>query len=183
MINNPDFHFRCSIRLENYDYSQEGTYYLTICTYNRETIFGQIENGEMKLNAIGHLVQEEWLKSAKIRKEIELDEFIIMPNHIHALVTICRDDWQSLSSENHKGIGHLADAPKGPKKQSIGSMIVGFKSAITKRINEIKNSTNLQIWQRNYYEHIVRNEDELNQIRDYIINNPKNWDKDEDYIL
>jgi putative transposase len=157
------------IRLKNYDYSQDGAYFITICAHNRECIFGKINGGIMIKNKLGVIVYNEWKKSAEIRKEIILDEFIVMPNHLHGVVFISRD-------------GRPPAAPTlvhiGIQKKSIGSLVGGFKSTVTKQINQIDGTYSRPIWQRNYYEHIIRNETMLSKIREYIINNPLNWDKD-----
>ena len=196
---NPDVHHRRSVRLKGYDYSQAGAYFITVCVHNRECIFGKIENGKMILNDFGNIVADEWMKSAEIRDEIELDQFVVMPNHFHGIAIIVdisqqtrRGDrpvaptWPiiptssapqiavaSTSSKSQKTI-----TPTGPAKKSIGALMAGFKSSVTKRINQIRNTPGEKLWQRNYYEHIIRNENELNRIRDYIIRNPSQWDSD-----
>ena len=169
---NPKIHHRRSIRLRGYDYSQAGAYFITICTYQRECLFGEIVNSQMCLNKIGCIVAEEWLRSSEIRPGIELDEWIIMPNHIHAIVVFTH-------SVGAHSCAPLPDAPlQGMpyrKPRSLSSMIAGFKSAATKRINEIRQTPAIPVWQRNYYEHIIRNEESLHNIRQYITNNPSNW--------
>lgn len=169
----PNQHHRRSIRLHGYDYSSAGAYFVTICTYYRKCLFGEITDGKMRVNEYGQSVQEEWVRSAKIRCEIELDAFVIMPNHIHGIITI------------HDDVGAIGRSPlqkiipsHGPAKQSLGAFVAGFKSATTKRINEIRNTPHLPVWQRNYYEHVIRDEKSLNQIREYILNNPLNWEMD-----
>ena len=161
---------RRSIRLKGFDYSQSGAYFVTLCSHNRECLFGEISNNQMLLNPYGIIVHDEWLKSTFIRSEIELDEFIIMPNHIHGIVSI------------HKNIGQNKEnsqfAPIGPKNKSISSFVAGFKSAVTKRINEMREIPKALVWQRNYYEHIIRNEKSLKKIREYVIYNPQTWEND-----
>lgn len=159
---NSEIHHRHSIRLRDYDYSQIGAYFITICTHDRNCLFGNIIDDKMLLNEFGMLVHGEWIKSAQIRMEIKIDEFIVMPNHIHGIVIIDR-----------KG-----DRPVAP---TIGSLIGGFKSTATKQINEIRKMPRVPVWQRNYYEHIIRNEKSLYNIREYIVNNPLNWKQDEMY--
>ncbi len=125
----------------------------------------------MVLNEYGEIVRDEWMKSGEIRNEIQLDEWVVMPNHVHAIVMIrCRGDRP------------VAPATPGPRPKSIGSLMAGFKSAATKRINELRKTPGTKLWQRNYYEHIIRNETKLQKIREYIINNPKNWLNDENYL-
>ncbi|MDP2681641.1 MAG: transposase [Deltaproteobacteria bacterium] len=168
---NPDIHHRRSIRLKNYDYSRAGAYFVTVCVQNRECLFGDIDNGEMRLNEFGRVVENEWLKTKDIRGNVKLDYYIIMPNHFHGILVIndCR--------------GVLQYAPTASRKfrspsQTIGAIVRGFKSAITKHINETRNNPGCPVWQRNYYEHIIRNEKSMNKIREYITKNPLNWTTD-----
>ena len=175
---NPEKHHRRSIRLRNYDYSQTGAYFITLCTQNRECLFGEIivgANGvrpKMILNEYGMIARDEWIKSAAIRFEIELDEFVVMPNHFHGIVVI-------------HGRGDRPVAPTeyrpGPQPKSIGALVAGFKSAVTKRINQIRKTPGIPVWQRNFYDHIIRVENELNRIREYIRYNPMQWEEDEYY--
>ncbi|MFM8294443.1 MAG: transposase [Microcystaceae cyanobacterium] len=192
---NPEYHHRRSIRLQGYDYSQTGIYFVTICAYQRQCLFGEIRNGKMSLNQIGKIVAQEWLKSAEIRQEIELDEWIIMPNHLHGIVVIDKkDDNFGVNYDRganydkdvnyDKGANYNKGASLAPlqrdkrKSKSLSSFIGGFKSSVTKRIKSICDHSNPVIWQRNYYEIIVRDENQLNQIRQYTINNPQKWDED-----
>jgi len=164
---------RHSPRLKSFDYSWPGAYFITICTLNRECIFGKIINDEMLLNENGEIVRDEWLRTLEIRHEIKLDEYVVMPNHFHAVVFIdgrgdrpvARPDDQDFVSQGQSRL----------KPASIGAFIGGFKSSVTKRINEIRHTPGVSIWQRNYYEHVIRNEDELNEIRQYILTNPLKW--------
>ncbi|MEZ5008906.1 MAG: transposase [Chitinophagales bacterium] len=187
---NPDKHHRRSIRLIGYDYAQEGLYFITLCVQNRKHIFGKIENEKLCLNPIGQIAYNEWLNTAQIRDNIALHDFIVMPNHFHAILQIL---WQKGKEED---IGKF----KSPS-QTIGSIIRGYKIATIKKIKdyihnyygtgelqfaptefaptiEIIKKLDYKIWQRNYYEHIIRNEKSNNHISQYIINNPINWEKD-----
>ena len=168
---NPDIHHRRSRRLKGYDYSQAGAYFITVCTRNRECLLGDVIDGVMALNDAGRVVEEEWMKSADIRKEIELDAFVIMPNHIHGIIVI-------------DGRGTARRAPTcerfgQPTVGSIPTIVRAFKSACTKRINDMRNARGTPVWQRNYYEHVIRNEDDLDRIRQYIADNPVCWAEDE----
>jgi REP element-mobilizing transposase RayT len=163
-----------STRLADWDYSSAGYYFVTICTYNREILFGNISDNVMILSEYGNIVKEEWLKSTEIRKEIELDEFVIMPNHVHGIIIINHDD-----DVETNGRSSLQQKQFSMQPKSIPSFIAGFKSSATKRINIARNMKGNPVWQRNYYERIIRNEKELHQIRAYIHNNPLNWYKDE----
>jgi len=205
---------RRSIRLKNYDYSGEGLYFITLCTTDRQHIFGEILNGEMHLNSLGKIASEEWKKTPEIRKNTSLGEFIIMPNHFHAIISI---DYK-IKDNGKENLGKFQSP-----SQTIGAIIRGFKGATTKRINNLirenrentdstgvlqyaptdqpaNASTNApteaptneskesqfapttinlsgegSIWQRNYYEHIIKSEKAFNNISNYIINNPLNW--------
>ena len=177
----PAVHHRRSIRLRGYDYSRAGAYFVTICIQNRECLFGEILDGKMLLNGAGRIVAGEWNHTTALRTNVELDEFVIMPNHIHGVVVIV---------ESRRGVlqckGVLQYAPTTPSRlqspsQTIGAIVRGFKSAVTKRINELRETPGAKLWQRNYWEHIVRNESELNRIRAYIQNNPAQWEFDKLY--
>jgi len=166
----PDNHHRRSTRLNRYDYSQAGAYFVTICARERECLFGDIVDGEMRLNEYGTIVEAEWARSSEIRKEIEMDEFIVMPNHVHGIVMI---KW-------HLPVGANGRSPLQMTPKSISSFMSGFKSSVTKIINEHRNTPALPVWQRNYYEHVIRNEEDLTRIRKYIVENPLKWGDDED---
>lgn len=163
---------RRSIRLKNYDYSSSGIYFVTICTYNRQCLFGKIINGEMILSETGRIVGIEWINVAIARENIMLDEYIIMPNHFHGILWI---------KEINNGITNFP-----PKMHQFGRMVSGslsaiirgFKSAVTNRLHRISESSGKAIWQRNFYEHVIRDETSLNRIREYIISNPLSWELD-----
>ncbi|MBU1625772.1 hypothetical protein KKB18_00205 [bacterium] len=184
----PIKHHRHSIRLENYDYSLNGAYFVTLCTYNRECILGDIIDGEMVLNNYGNIVSEEWINSSKIRKELILDEFIIMPNHIHGITIIQNPREQVVGASGTRprqscGLPKIPpekDKLKGTPRKSLGSFIIGFKASVTKRINKINKTNEMLLCQRNYYDHIIRCENELIKIRKYIQGNPINWHLDKE---
>jgi len=167
---NPGSHHRRSIRLQGYDYSLAGAYFITICTKNRECLFGEIITNEMSLNNFGMIARDEWIKSTAIRFEIELDEFVVMPNHFHGIVVIQGRGDRPVAPTEHR---------PGPQPRSIGALVAGFKSAVTKNINEIRTTPGLPVWQRNYYEHIIRDEKSYLRIAEYIVNNPLNWQQDQ----
>jgi len=161
---------------KGYDYSQAGAYFVTICTQGRVCLFGEIAGGKMVLNDVGWIVVDEWTKNVLIRDGIKLDEWVVMPNHFHGIV------WITHGTVRHCRSDRPVAPTAGPQPRSLGAMIAGFKSAVTKRINKSRQTVGAKLWQRNYYEHIVRNENELNRIRQYIIDNPKNWKSDRNYI-
>lgn len=170
----PDIHHRKSIRLKGYDYSRSGSYFITICAENREHFFGFIKGGEICLSEIGKIVEFEWFKTPGIRKEIELGKFVIMSNHMHAIVNIKNNYY---ADENFFEENPLENKFK-MKPRSLSSFIAGFKSTIAKRINDFKNTPESTIWQRNFYDHIIRNDREYENICNYIQNNPLNWFRD-----
>ena len=173
----PKKHHRRSIRLKGYDYSQAGAYFVTICTKDRACLLGAVVDGDMRLNEFGEIVRDEWLRSTDIRREMKLnpDEFVVMPNHIHGIIWIVGD--------NIVGAHGRAPLPVQRMPRSLASFIAGFKSVTTKRINERRGTPGAPIWQRNYYEHIIRKDDELNQIREYIMNNSFKWEFDRENPL
>ncbi|HLD27558.1 MAG TPA: transposase [Patescibacteria group bacterium] len=178
---NSQIHHRRSIRLSGYDYSQPGYYFITICTKNRENLFGEIKRNKMVLSAFGHLVKRHWQQIPRVRRNVALDAFIIMPNHIHGIIVI---------KQYHVGAIHelprqreLPLYQRAKRRQMLLFKIIGqFKMNSVKQINLYRNSPKTSVWQRNYYEHIIRNERALNRIREYIRNNPTNWQNDRNHI-
>lgn len=169
------------MRLHGHDYSKPGAYFITICTYQRECLFGKIINNKMVLNPMGIIAHDEWMQSSNIRTEIDLDVFVVMPNHLHGIIFIQNLGVQNLG-ERPLAPTCLGSLGMGLKHQSIGSMIAGFKSSVTKQINNIRAMPGTPVWQRNYYDHIIRNEKSLAQIRQYIINNPQTWENDNLFV-
>ena len=167
---NSEKHHRRSIRLKGYDYSQSGLYFITICVQNRHCLFGEIENGEMICNEYGKIAATEWINTESIRDNIRLHEYIIMPNHIHGIIEIVRrtDDGKGesqfapLGKDDGKGDGKGEDEGKGELQ---------FAPTAPTIIKSLK----YKIWQRNYYEHIIRNEKSYQRISEYIITNPQIW--------
>jgi putative transposase len=238
---NPDKHKRRSIRLRGYDYSAPGAYFITICTHQRQCLFGEIVAGQMELNATGLWVQSCWQRLPHRFSQLTLDVFVIMPNHLHGILWLGDD--RSLD-EDRSGRGEAfgqksleqpeifvpnaspphkpnvspnqpngdADTPRkgeafgqkmleqsevfvpnasplptpynspippnGTKSGSIAAIVQNFKSITTRRINQIQNNTGRTLWQRNYYERIIRDNTALQNIQDYIRNNPQSWQQD-----
>ncbi len=177
---NSKIHNRKSIRLTDYDYTSEGLYFITICTKDKKCLFGNIVDGEMILNNTGRIVKEEWLHTVEIRKEnVALHEYVVMPNHFHAIVEICRGVLHT--PENiHNNINHLCNqgvcyTPLQSPSKSLGAIIRGYKGAVSRLLG-------YSVWQRNYYEHIIRNQQSYEEIATYIINNPFVWEKDQLFI-
>lgn len=170
-------HHRRSIRLKEYDYSQTGAYFITIVTQGRELLFGKIENEEMKFSQFGEIARDEWLKTAELRPNVKLyeDEFVVMPNHVHGIIWI---------NENDDVGARRRRAPTEqfgkPTMGSLPTIIRAYKSAVTYAINEMRNTHGAPVWQRNYYEHVIRDQTDLEQIYKYIQFNPIQWEKDEE---
>ena len=182
MTYDPQKHHRKSIRLKEYDYSKPNAYFITICTYNKECIFGAITNGEMRLNVCGKIVDNEWLKTPTIRPYVLLDKYIIMPNHIHGIIIIDSRDTAPVSSCATVEVAEsrISRIPTfeqfgRPTSHSIPTIIRSFKAATTKQIHEIQKNHRQAVWQPRFYEHIIRNPHELDQTREYIIYNPLKW--------
>lgn len=176
MENEPK-HQRRSIRLPGYDYSQEGGYFVTVCTSNRECLFGEVTDGRMRLNGVGLLVQSVWDELPKHYPAIELDQFVIMPNHVHGIIILVGAGFKPALPTARAG---LKPAPTGEnsKKHSLAEIVRAFKTFSARRINEQQQTPGIPVWQRNYFEHVIRNEQSLNQIRRYIMDNPLNWQLD-----
>jgi REP element-mobilizing transposase RayT len=137
-------------------------------------LFGSIANGQMNLSQYGEIVRGEWEKSTQIRAEIELGDYVIMPNHFHAIVFI---------TGNGRGDRPVTPTmPVGPNSQSIGALMAGFKCAVTRRINQHRHTPGNPVWQRNYWEHIIRTEQSRLKITAYINNNPVKWESDKLYL-
>jgi len=161
---------RRSIRLKDYDYASPGAYFVTVCTYNRECLFGKIVDGEMIFNESGLIAVGEWKRSSTVREEIEIDSFVVMPNHLHGIVII-----KEKNEDSDVGASGRTPLLCGPAPKSLGSLINGFKSSVTKRVNILHHTPGAPLWQRGFYEHVIRDTDNMNLIREYIITNPARW--------
>lgn len=157
-------------RLKEWDYSTPWRYYVTICTKNFKDWFGEVKNGKMILNDLGRIVEEEWLKTKQVRTNVDLDYYVIMPNHFHGIPIIGGSEI-ARSVETHR------DASLRIVKNNLSDIIRGFKGTVTKQIHKLGFS-DFQ-WQPRFYDHIIRNEDDLRRIRNYIQNNPLKWELDE----
>ena len=187
-------------RLKEYDYSRSGYYYVTICTENREQIFGTIENNDIILNGVGNLIDQWWQKMFEKYDDISIDKYIIMPNHIHGIINIavgatpcsrpipCNRPIKNNKNHTIKGENTVSPLRKiSNQYNGLGQYISWFKRMTTnKYIYHVKTdgwkSFNKRLWQRNYYDHIIRNEKSLQEIREYIMNNPATWVDDENNI-
>jgi putative transposase len=200
----PEIHHRHSIRLKGYDYSQAGYYYVTICTQDRNCVFGEIINGKMMLNESGKIVENCWFDLPNHYNNIELNEFIIMPNHFHGIICITMGTGdiladcdvgaglkpaptkhaQTSQSANTKSTNMKSDKTNGMnviKQHGLPEIVRALKTFSSRRINEMRQTQGMPVWQRNYYEHIIRDDVSYYKISEYILNNPANWDKDDYY--
>jgi putative transposase len=230
---NPDIHHRRSIRLRGYDYRQAGAYFVTLCVHNRECMLGDIADDAMVLSRSGEMVSQAWTWLAEQYPYVALDEWVVMPNHLHGIIVILDTDGPRdvavgavrepplhanapLSPPGdhvlHATVGAHRDAPlpraedappspphdaplpgpgealhprlgDAPRRKPLGQLIGAFKVASTKNINVLRGTPGAVVWQRNYYEHVIRNEDELNRARVYIANNPRQWALDRENPL
>jgi REP element-mobilizing transposase RayT len=229
---------RRSIRLPEYDYAQAGAYFVTLCTHNREPLFGDIVDGEMALNEFGEIVHRCWTALPGHFSHVCLDAFVVMPNHLHGVIIIARTNGADRTDHRngeglakftetpvHEGSAHWDEAsarftyepvrgrgarrgealarggveipstgganasplqpsslekpwPNGTRPGSLAAMVQNFKSVSTRAINRLRGETGLPVWQRNYYEHIIRDERDLDRIRQYIADNPGHWAED-----
>lgn len=194
---NPKIHHRRSIRLKGYDYSQAGLYFITICVHGRKCLFGKIVDNEMVLNDFGTIAYQQWEKLSERFTNMELDVFQIMPNHMHGIIVLNDFVGATLAVAPNDGVApnntvtdnnSVADA-KGAgaspapttKPKNVGDIVGAYKSLVANECLEIyktKNEMMGKLWQRNYHEHIIRDEQSYQRISEYIINNPKNWKAD-----
>ena len=182
---NPAIHHRRSIRLKGYDYSQDGLYFITICTHNREFLFGEIINQEMILNSAGKMTNECWLKIPEHFPDAILHNHVVMPNHVHGIIELASRHVVGVQNVGVQIVGVQNFEPQQQNQfqhiipRSIGSIVRGYKIGVT---NYFRTHTDVyQVWQRNYYERIIRDEQSYWRISEYIINNPGAWENDKFY--
>ncbi|MBN1200734.1 MAG: transposase [Anaerolineae bacterium] len=185
MTYDPDRHHRRSIRLQGYDYSQAGAYFVTVCTHDRKCLLGKIVDQQVCLTGAGEIVSETWHTISSRFACVELDAFVIMPNHIHGILVILDGPGPvgaELALPNHQ-----AKRPPDMIRRDVercaptlGHIIQAFKSISAIACNRHLDRAGLPFWQRNYYEHVIRDADDLNQIRQYIENNPTRWAEDQE---
>lgn len=165
---------RKRLRLTGFNYSESGAYFVTICAKDRARLFGEILNGVMCVNRFGGIVQECWNDLQNHYAMIALDSFVVMPNHVHGIIVIVERD---------RTVGEgLRPSPTGVERHGLPEIMRAFKSFSARRINEIRCTPGLPVWQRNYFEHIIRNDKSLNDIREYIAANPQRWQDDKENV-
>ncbi len=180
---NPDIHHRKSIRLKNYDYSKEGLYFITICTQDKECLFGEIIDGKMILNIAGIMIEKIYNELANYFENIQINDYVIMPNHFHCIIEIV--GVESISTQNDINNKNRVDIESTPTT-TIPNIIQTFKRYTPlEYIKMVKNNElpnfDKRIWQRNYYENIIRNDEIHQKIIEYIENNPLKWENDKYY--
>jgi putative transposase len=205
---NPHIHHRRSIRLKGFDYSQAGLYFITICCQDRFCHFGHVENDAMILNEYGQIAFDEWMKLPERFPNFELDVFQIMPNHIHAIISLTNSataaapvratlavapNGNAVAPNGNAGahdgntIAHDAiGAGVNPARTGVSDIVGAYKSLVSNvclKIFKSKNEMMGKLWQRNYYEHIIRNEQSYQRIAEYIMNNPIKWHEDKFYNI
>ncbi len=156
-------------RLQGYDYSQEGAYFITICSHRRQHLFGHIEHDHLHLSQLGSKASEDWQAIPHHYPTIELDAFVVMPNHIHGIIFLVGAEFIQPAA--------IQPATTPPKAVYLSQVIAGYKAGVTRRMNRL-NQLKSTIWQRSFHDHIIRNEFELNRIREYVANNPSLWEQD-----
>lgn len=180
MAYDPKIHHRRSIRLQTYDYSRSGAYFVTICVQGKACLFGDVVDGTMRLNDAGGIVARTWEWLPTRNAHVELDAWVVMPNHVHGIIVLTGDGWGELDGGGRGGSGKGGSrtAPTDTRK-SLGRLVGMFKTVSTKQMNILRGTPGATVWQRNYWEHIVRDESELDRIREYIVNNPGKWEMDQ----
>ncbi len=172
-------HRRRSIRLRGYDYAQAGFYFVTICVRDRECMFGETVDNDVRLSKYGTLVAQAWEDLPNHYPHIELDRFVVMPNHFHGIVVLTPVGVGLESA--HSDVRSTVRAglkPAPTKRHGLPEIVRGFKTFSARRINEIRQTPGTSVWQRNYYEHVIRDESDYNRIAEYIANNPQRWVED-----
>lgn len=212
MTFNPDIHHRRSIRLRDYDYASGGVYFVTLCAFHRECLFGEIVDGRMRLNEIGGIVWDCWIKIPEHFPGVMLDKSVVMPSHFHGIIHITTSPIEAAETVGTVGakqassaspafspspafnfdVGHtikkLGEAgetlasplPHGTGKGTLAAIVQNVKSVSTRKINQFRNNHGCPVWQRNYYERVIRTELELTKAREYIVNNPLKWALDKE---
>lgn len=153
------------LRLRSYNYAWQGAYFVTICTQEKHYLFGQIVDSTMKLNPFGEVAESVWKEIPHHYPEINNEVFIVMPNHVHGIIAI-------------HGVGRAGSKPAPTKQYPLSEIVRAFKTYSSRKINELRNSPGVLVWQRNYYEHVIRNESDYYQIGEYILYNPAKWESD-----
>jgi putative transposase len=182
----PDIHHRRSVRLGWYDYSGAGAYFVTICVHGRECLFGEVADGSMRLNPAGEIVRVAWDGLPERFPNVTMDIFMIMPNHFHGIIII-NDVGAPLAAPGFESELQGRDAASSAEDKgaasdapTLGKIMRTFKSISAINVNRLLDRQDRPLWQRNYYERVIRSERELAGIREYILNNSMKWEQDEE---
>ncbi len=159
-------HHRRSIRLPGYDYASPGAYYITLVAANRDCLFGRVEAGQFELSTLGGIVSNEWLATPQIRPGVTLGAFVVMPNHLHAIIWLPKTDVEPMAR------------PLGFGRRSLSSVVSGYKATVTRQHRAAVQHSNAVVWLRSFYEHVIRDEDDLAAIEAYIEQNLLRWAED-----
>ncbi len=179
---------RRSIRLAGYDYTQAGAYFVTICTEGRECLLGEIVDGEMRPGDAGAIALAAWNDLPRHYARVRLDTFVIMPNHVHGIIVltddVAADVGTGIVGADAAGLGVGAGLKPAPtqRRHGLPEVVRAFKTFSARRINELRGTPGVPVWQRNYYEHIIRNAASLERIRTYIETNPERWSLDRENL-
>ena len=159
--------------MRDFDYTQSGYYFVTICTHERQCVLGNIIDGRALLSNAGKIASDCWQDLANHYAHIDLDEFVVMPNHLHGIIVLS-DSGEAVNAQGPRA----GFKPAPTRRHSLSEIIRAFKTFSGRRINRIRNRTGEPVWQRNYYERVIRNEKTLLAAREYIVNNPAKWSED-----
>jgi len=159
-------HRRRLIRLREYDYKQAGAYFITVVAHGRAVLFGEIAGGETRLNEFGQIVERAWADLPEHYLNVQCDAFVVMPNHIHGIIML------------GEPIVEAGLKPAPTRRHELPEIVRALKTFSARRINEMRHTPRASVWQRNYYEHIIRGDRELLRVREYILNNPLDWEND-----
>jgi REP element-mobilizing transposase RayT len=164
---------RRSLRLKGYDYSQAGAYFVTICAHDKACLFGEVIGNEMKMNELGLKVQTVWDELPVHYPHVAMDAFVVMPNHVHGVVVLRAD-------EVGAGLKPARTEPARTEstRHGLQEIVRAFKTFSARRINEFRETSGAAVWQRNYYEHVIRDDADYNRIAEYVANNPQRWAED-----
>jgi REP element-mobilizing transposase RayT len=168
---------RRTLRLAAYDYGQAGAYFITLCTHLRLPLLGAVRDGVVVLSAAGSIVEEEWLRTCRLRPRVVLDVYVIMPNHIHGILFLGERADGSLRHSAEAGCRAFVSPA-----DTVGAIVRGVKAASTSRIRRLSARPDIQVWQREYHDHVIRDERDLSRIREYIETNPLKWEQDRYYL-
>lgn len=182
--NGDHLHHRRTIRLPGYDYASQGAYFVTICTDDRAHLFGVIEDDEMHCNVLGEIAADCWREIPVHFPHAAIDAFVVMPNYVHGIVII--NDNHPVGARHVVGVRHASplqspETPRGTPRGSLGAIVGSYKSAVSRQINTLRGTPGVPVWQRNYYEHIVRDDDDYMRIVAYISDNPRRWADDREH--